>query len=570
MALNKFRKMEKVDSESENEIEILPPVVLPSSLSHSPSQVVQVNGAEFLSNEHLSKNEVLTESDCNISKQSDEIFTTYKIPDLEQKDLQCTCNETSYTINADGSRSLAKLHGVKCERRMLMKIWGGNDYKDEEIFITCRIPDLEQKVEDIILSNKRHPAKRLHAEYLWEKLEELVTKGIVKRHDSEDKEYHIYNYTNKPFKYPNLWNYFTLISRGLVLRVDHEWYEETPKGQRVLYPSYVEVAALTWPKFFNINEDLNPNDITENADKLEITNKVDGSLGIIFFNTYEQKWQCCTKGSFVSEQANFANDFLTNMETERLTPGHTYLVEIVCDKNDLIIKYDFQGLILLGAYTSRGEEYTYDELKECCTCVNTDDKKMFDLVHALDFTTLSEVEKYVNKTRDRENLIEGVVVKYYINETCHRFKWKTQAYLHLHKTREKLSKKTIFQALSKSDEDIEELRDKISEEFYTSLDKTVEEYRKKIAWALEKTETILEAYWDDIKIRHLEDSKTTLLEWMKKNYPISLSKTQRRDRSLILKAYRDGMDTFKKSWIQRNKPEKQNRDRKFLFDYVSI
>ena len=32
------------------------------------------------------------------------------------------------------------------------------------------IPGLGKKVEDIILSDKRHPAMRLHPEYLWEKI----------------------------------------------------------------------------------------------------------------------------------------------------------------------------------------------------------------------------------------------------------------------------------------------------------------------------------------------------------------------------------------------------------------
>ena len=551
MALSKFAKNDNLNLEIDEEIEIL----------------------------LEDKDEVLKESDCKKKQTSNE-------------NLQCNCNETICTINADGLKSFGKLHGEECERMV-------NDDYEEEIFSTYKIPDLEQKVKDIILSNKRHPAKRLHPEYLWEKLEELVIKGILKRHDSEDGEHHIYNYTNKPFKNPELWDYFSLISRGLVLRVDHEWYEK-----RVLYPSYVEVAALTWPKFFNINEDLNPYDITKIPNKWEITNKVDGSLGIIFFNTYEQKWQCCTKGSFTSDQAKFANNYLAHTETERLTPGNTYLVEIVCDKNDLIIEYNFQGLILLGAYTSRGEEYTYDELKECCEDVNTEEKKMFDLVDALNFDTIQEVEKYLNITRERKNMIEGVVVKYYINEGCHRFKWKSQAYLNFHLTREKSLKKGIFQALSKSDEDAEEMREKIQEKLHPKFDQIVQDYRNKINLAIEIATTMLGLFLHEVENNNLENSKKSLVEWLDKvlfynkdleclcgaltyngskdskvkldewldkvlYYQKYIESGDKKEKKLILKAYADGMDTFEKNWIQTIKQTKINKDRKFLFNYIS-
>ena len=204
---------------------------------------------------------------------------------------------------------------------------------------------------------------------------------------------------------------------------------------------------------------------------------------------------------------------------------------------------------------------------------NTEDKKMFDLVDRLNFTNLQEVEKYLNNT-SRENMIEGVVVKYYMYnalltlDTCHRFKWKTQAYLDVHRTRQKLSKKSIFQALTKSDEDAEEMRNKISEEFYHEFDQTVEEYRNKIYLALARAKTILGVYRHAVENECQEDSKAKLVEWLDNIQ--SRSQFKKRDKSLILKAYADGMDTFEKSWIQEKKPVKVNRDRKFLFNYISV
>ena len=454
------------------------------------------------------------------------------------------------------------------KNEVLSKIADKTSKENDRTFTTARIPGLERKIRDIILADKRHPAKRLHPEYLWEKLEALVEKGLVKRHDCEENEYHIYNYTSKPFKDPELWDYYTLIARGLILRVDNEWYEKG--SNRVLYPSRVEVAGVTWPKFFNVNEDLDPMDIFETATKWEISNKVDGSLGIIFWNTSKQKWQCCTKGSFISDQAKFANKILADYPTHGMTPGDTYLVEIVCSDNDLIVEYDFQGLVLLGAYTKRGEEYTYDKLKSSMECLNIGDEKLFRLVDFLNFSTIEEVEKYLNKTT-KENLIEGVVVKYYINNACHRFKWKTQAYLDVHWTRQKLSRRTILKALSKSDEDAEEMRDKIAEEHHARFDEIVQEYKQKVILAINRARSLLEFYQEDIAEGRLfaTDCRASLISWFDKILIWEDDKTRKRDKSLVLKAYRDGMDKFEKKWVQEKKPTKPNRDRQFLFNYVS-
>ena len=210
--------------------------------------------------------------------------------------------------------------------------------------------------------------------------------------------------------------------------------------------------------------------------------------------------------------------------------------------------------------------------------VNIGDEKLFRLVEFLNFSTIEEVEKYLNKTT-RENLIEGVVVKYYINNACHRFKWKTQAYLDVHWTRQKLSRRTIFKALSKSDEDAEEMRDKIAEEHHLKFDKIVKEYRQKVISAINRAKTLLRDYqnyikegclYDNqnyIKEGRLYDNKDRLVAWLDR--VLMDDKTRKRDKSLVLKAYRDGMDNFEKKWVQEKKPTKPNRDRQFLFNYVS-
>ena len=65
---------------------------------------------------------------------------------IDHYSAQCTCNETIYTINTDGSKNLIKLHGVKCERMV-------NDYEDKIKYESIDA----QETEDPVVQEFRHP-----------------------------------------------------------------------------------------------------------------------------------------------------------------------------------------------------------------------------------------------------------------------------------------------------------------------------------------------------------------------------------------------------------------------------
>lgn len=87
----------------------------------------------------------------------------------------------------------------------------------------------------------------------------------------------IWNYTEK-VQYDNLWDDITSVCRGLITNQDGR------------------IVARPFRKFFNIEEGRH-----QETDQFEIYEKMDGSLGIVFF--YENEWHIATRGSFISEQA---------------------------------------------------------------------------------------------------------------------------------------------------------------------------------------------------------------------------------------------------------------------------
>jgi RNA ligase len=103
------------------------------------------------------------------------------------------------------------------------------------------------------------------------------------------------------------------------------------------------VRATPFPKFFNHGEMAAPiPDEPFVADE-----KMDGSLAILFHDG--DRWRVATKGSFDSPQARLAELWLAAHPLHLLTPGTTYLFELIATDNRIVVKYDFEGLVLLGA-----------------------------------------------------------------------------------------------------------------------------------------------------------------------------------------------------------------------------
>ena len=162
------------------------------------------------------------------------------------------------------------------------------------------------------------------------KLRELIEDGYITARPSGDGQT-IFNYTDKCQR-EGLWVKETRACRGLIVDDDSE-----------------EIIARPWEKFFNHNEpqaQLKPSDYLL---PVEVTDKLDGSLGILH-RARDGKPRVATRGSFHSEQAEWATNWIRERFPAigwdyRLTP----LAEIIYPENRIVVDYHgFSGLRLLG------------------------------------------------------------------------------------------------------------------------------------------------------------------------------------------------------------------------------
>jgi RNA ligase len=174
----------------------------------------------------------------------------------------------------------------------------------------------------------------------------------------------LFNYTALA-QYSERWNWFELNSRGLILN--------NKTG---------EVVALPFPKFFNWGESGR----TTNAPIQSITEKIDGSLGILY--RLNNEYRIATRGAFESEQALWGTQYLnSHFDLTGLESNLTLLFEIVYPANHIVVHYgDREDLVLIGARNRfTGETLPIPALKELSAHFG------FNLASVYDFGSIEDV-----------------------------------------------------------------------------------------------------------------------------------------------------------------------------------
>jgi len=254
----------------------------------------------------------------------------------------------------------------------------------------------------------------------------------------------ILNYTPKA-QYEQMWDEVTTRCRGLV--VDN-------KG---------EIAANCMYKFFNYGEP-NAKDI-DLSGPVQVTDKLDGSMGLVAF--YEDILFTATRGSFESEQAQFAYDHI--MKTQGYADAFhticgnsvTAVVEIIYPENRIVVDYgEMRDVVLIGAIAN-------NELSNGRQLWIPADKfyswpgPRVEKFNAKTFEDALRIPPRINK--------EGIVV--YFESTGDRLKLKQQDYLIAHKFVSNLTPKNVWQQLHDGNT-LENLLEMAPDEFHD----TVREY----------------------------------------------------------------------------------------------
>lgn len=255
-------------------------------------------------------------------------------------------------------------------------------------------------------------------------LEKYVAEGWLVSQTHPTMQLTIYNYSQAT-QYKAKWDEVTLQCRGLVV------------------DDIGTIVARPFKKFFNIEE--NKHNAT---DEFEIYEKMDGSLGIMFY--YKGEWIFASRGSFTSEQAlKFKEIFMRKYKTSHLKVNNTYMFEIIYIENRIVVNYaEMEDVIMLGEiHTESGEDLG----------MNYWQNSIFNVVKKYDFKDYTEIQKL-----NWENH-EGFIVKFSNGERC---KIKFADYVKLHRVLTNCSSYDVWENLMTFGKLPEEMLKDVPDEFY--------------------------------------------------------------------------------------------------------
>lgn len=321
-----------------------------------------------------------------------------------------------------------------------------------------------------------------------EDLQKLVAAGV-----RDFKEYgHVrvfeyngmigFDYTQEA-EFEAKWTYFERISRGLVL--------DAVTG---------EVLARPYDKFFNIGQH---NAYPESPISC-VLEKADGSLGIIFRDQHEDI-RCNTRGSFQSDQAVWATEYIKRNEIH-FPYGCTTLCEIVYPENRIVVDYrGLETLIIHGVRDNNTGKYWH--MEDIHDFFHNDVKvmKSIDLIDTFAFCSVEESIDFVNRQSGVE--LEGVVI---VCEDGERFKVKGEDYLRLHRLVTDISPKRVWELLCAGN--YEDYRKQIPDEFIKEFD----EYAKEI---MDWHEDLMVKLMAEYNMRPITETQKDYALWVQTREP---------------------------------------------------
>ena len=268
---------------------------------------------------------------------------------------------------------------------------------------------------------------------MLEKLNKYYEDGLLYKQVHPSLPLTIWNYTEK-VQYENLWDEVTLMCRGLVT-------DDTG-----------DIVATPFQKFFNIEEGK-----FEPTEKFEVYEKMDGSLGIVFW--YRGQWVVATRGSFTSDQANKAREILRKYNTDIMFRHLTFCFEIIYPENRIVLDYgNDEKLVLLGTFDKNGKEMDVEIWSQWG----------FDVVKKYD--GIKDFKELKSMVKDNQ---EGFVVRFSNGD---RVKVKGVEYLRLHKIMTNVTTTGIWEYL-KNGEDVMELLKDVPDEFYKKIENYIKDLR---------------------------------------------------------------------------------------------
>jgi hypothetical protein len=258
--------------------------------------------------------------------------------------------------------------------------------------------------------------------------------------------------------------------RGLVLATEHG-ESLTPQaltvpGQKTSYdhlsPGKTLVLAYPMKRFFNHGQGSAAN-IDWSDPNLAVLEKLDGTLCIVYFDTFSCKWCVATRSvpeadllmdngiytfrTLFEKAVKDTTGYEFDIFTRFLNNFYVYCFELTTPYNRIVVEYKNNGVTLLavrGLMTHQELDFKHPVVDSLPTCL--------PLVQAHTYTSIQELVDWVSSLNPMEH--EGVVVR---DGQFNRIKVKNAAYVAYNKVRDALGtseRNCVELILTEKDDDV--------------------------------------------------------------------------------------------------------------------
>jgi RNA ligase len=239
-------------------------------------------------------------------------------------------------------------------------------------------------------------------------LGQLIDDGFVSARKDNQFPLTVLNYTPKAVSL-RPWSQTLCRCRGLVCSED------------------LDIICTGFSKFWNYGDEANgAGKESLPSGTPRVFEKADGSYLSVFW--YKNTLVCNTRGSFASDQAKWANDWIRSHFTKKICSYSerelSFIFEVIIPEDRKVVDYDYSGLVLLGAIDRDGKEYS----PECAEHYVSTWLKDYKVVKEYAYEDLETLQA---KNIPNE---EGYVCTWYQPEgPAFRVKLKFEEYKKLHK-----------------------------------------------------------------------------------------------------------------------------------------
>lgn len=243
---------------------------------------------------------------------------------------------------------------------------------------------------------------------------------------SKCKNYVLFDY-KEMVEYDNLWNDINVWCRGIVFDANTK-----------------EVVCVPFRKFWNLNQkpETQLEILEQKSGTPKIFSKMDGSMLLVFFDQYSGKLKCCTRGSFESPQAEWAQNWIDS-NIKDLTPfiqkDWTHIFEVIYKDNRIVVPYDFEGLVYL--HSTKKMPGSIENLVMYTQNLEWFSTEPYRITPQFSFQKIGD---YIEKSLSIPFTEEGWVL-YYDDQTMVKIKGKD--YLRVHRLRSEFTEKHIKELL---------------------------------------------------------------------------------------------------------------------------